>query len=150
MPGVGVTDAAKILTLVSAQPGRVLGSSLLQLLSAALFALAVPGLTRRFPNAKNSWMSAGTALLAVGVSGDAADAIYHQLAYEMVRPGIDQTAMLPVMQRMQSVDLRFIAPMILAFLLGCAALAIGAAKERLVPRANPLLYALAIGVALVG
>ena len=54
------------------------------------------------------------------------------------------------MQRMQTVDLKYLLPMILAFLIGCTALAIGAAKENVVLRANPLLYALAIGVALGG
>ena len=48
MPGVGVTDADKILSLVSTQPRQVLLSSILQLLSAALFALAIPGLARGF------------------------------------------------------------------------------------------------------
>jgi len=150
MPEVGVTDAATILRLVSAQPERVLGSSVVQLLSAALFALAVPGLVRQFPGDKNSWMRAGTALLGVGACGDAADAIYHQLAYEMARPGIDQTAMLPVMRRMQTVDLKYLLPLILAFLLGCAALAIGAAREKIVPVANPLFFALAIGAGIAG
>jgi len=63
MPGIGVTDAARILTLVSAQPHRVLASSVVQLLSAALFSLAVPGLARRFQAEKNVWMRPGTALL---------------------------------------------------------------------------------------
>jgi hypothetical protein len=150
MPGVGVTDATKILKLVSAQPQSVLVSSVLQLLSAALFALGVCGLSRLFKAEGNFWMSAATFLLAVGACGDAADAIYHQLAYEMVRPGIDQAAMLPVMERMQSVDLLFLLPMIQAFLAGCITLAIGSAKEEIVPQANPLLYALAIGIALAG
>ena len=150
MPGVGVTDATKILKLVSAQPQSVLVSSVLQLLSAALFALGVCGLSRLFKAEGNFWMSAVTFLLAVGACGDAADAIYHQLAYEMVRPGIDQAAMLSVMQRMQSVDLLFLLPMILAFLAGCITLAIGATQEEIVRKANPLLYALAIGIALAG
>ena len=54
------------------------------------------------------------------------------------------------MESMQSVDLLSILPMILAFLLGCFALAVGAAKEKIVPKANPLLYALAVAVALGG
>ena len=149
MPGVGVTEAVTILRLVSAQPDRVLASSVLQLLSAALFAMAVPGLVRRFPGEKNSWMRAGTALLAVGACGDASDAIYHQLAAEMARPGSDPTEM-PVMQRMQTVDLKYLLPMILAFFLACAALATGAAKEKIVSVANPLLFALAIGIGIAG
>ena len=150
MPGVGVTEATAILRLVSTQPQAVLVSSVLQLLSAALFALAVPGLAWRFNAERNSWIRAASFLLAVGACGVAADAIYHQLAYEMVRPGIDQAAMLPVLQKMQSVDLLYVLPMILAFLLGCLALAIGAAREEIVPKANPLLYGLAIAIALAG
>jgi hypothetical protein len=149
MPGVGVTDATRILTLVSAQPERVLTSSVLQLVSASLFALAIPGLARRFPVARNSWPAIATALLAVGACGDAADAIYHQMAYEMVRPGVDRDAMVPVMQRMQSVDLRYLVPMIVAFILGCVALSIGAARSGIVPKWNPLLYVLALAIAAV-
>jgi hypothetical protein len=108
MPGVGVTDAKKILMLVSSQPGRVLISAALQLTSAGLFAIAIPGLVRRFRAEQNFWANIAPALLALGACGDAADAVYHQLAYEMVRPGVNQAAMIPVMQRMQSEDLRYL------------------------------------------
>jgi hypothetical protein len=142
MPGVGVTDASTILMLVGSQPERVLGSSVLQLVSAALLALAIPGLAIRFDALKESWGRPAVALLALGACGDAADAIYHQLAYEMVRPGVDQAAMLPVMQRMQSVDLLYLLPLILAFLLGCVSLAVGSARSGVVTKWNPMLYAL--------
>ena len=146
MPGVGITDAATILKVVSRHPRQVLVSSAVQLLAAALFSSAVPGLARLFSGAKNARMAAATTLLAIGACGVAADAIYHLLAYEMVRPGIDQAAMLPVMQRMQSTDLRLLMPMILAFLIGCVAFALGAAAAHVVPKANPWLYVLALGV----
>lgn len=142
MPGVGVTDAATILQLVGAQPGQVLTSSILQLLSAALLALATLGLARLFNSSGGRFRSWSVAMLAIGGCGNAADAIYHQLAYEMVRPGIDQAAMLPVMERMQSVDLLYVLPLILAFLLGCAGLAIGAARSGIVTKWNPILYLL--------
>jgi hypothetical protein len=70
------------------------------------------------------------ALLVVGACGGAADAIYHQLAYEMVRPGVDQA--------------------VTAFLFGCVALSIAPAKAKIVAKWNPLLYAVALGVALLG
>ena len=150
MPGVGVTDAATILRLVGAHPRSVLMSSVLQLVSAALFALAIPGLTIGFSAFKSAWGRAAAALLAVGACGDAADAIYHQLAYEMARPGVDQAAMLPVMQRMQSADLLYLLPMFLAFLLGCVALSVGAARSGLVAKWNPMLYILCSLAAGVG
>ena len=149
MPGVGITDAATILTLVSAHRDRVLASTLLQLLSAALFALSIPGLAPRFSALNDRWGKAGVYLLAVGACGDAADAIYHQLAYEMVQPGVDRAAMLSVMQRMQSADLLYLLPMILAFLLSFAALSIGAARSKIVSKWNPALYAIAIVAAVV-
>ena len=149
MPGVGITDASRILTLVAAQPNRVLFSSVLQLLSAALLALAIPGLARRFPPSRNPWAAAGAALLAVGACGDAADAIYHQVAYEMAAAGVDRAAMILPFQRMQTVDLRYLLPMIAAFFLGCVALSLGATREKLVPKWNPLLYALAVELAII-
>jgi hypothetical protein len=150
MPAVGITDARKILMLVSSQPRQVLISAALQLLSAGLFALVIPGLARGFRATQNWWAYVAPALLALGACGDAADAVYHQLAYEMVRPGVDQTAMIQVMQRMQSVDLVYLVPMIGAFLLGCVALSIAAAEAQIVPRWNPLLYCLALAVAFLG
>jgi hypothetical protein len=75
MPGVGIMDAARILELVGTQPDRLLLSSILQLGSAALFALAVLGLARRFPRSRNAWAAVGSSLLAVGACGDTADAI---------------------------------------------------------------------------
>lgn len=145
-----MTDAERILSLVSEQPTSVLLSSILQLLSAALFALAIPGLARLSPPARNRWVSVGVSLLAVGACGDAADAIFHQIAYEMVGPGVDRAAMTLVLQRLQSFDLLFLLPMIAAFLAGCIALAIGMAREKIVSRWNPMLYVLALGVAVIG
>src|SRR5262249_22141267 len=150
MPGVGVTDAMTILRLVSSQPEKVLASSVLQLVSAALLAVAIPGLTLCFHAINSAWGRWSVALLALGACGDAADAIYHQLAYEMVRPGIDQIAMLPVMQRMQSVDLLFLLPLILAFLLGCVTLAIASARSGMVAKWNPMLYVLCPVVVIFG
>ncbi|PWU06042.1 MAG: hypothetical protein C5B51_13190 [Terriglobia bacterium] len=147
MPGVGVTDASRILSLVGAQPQRVLLSSVLQLLSAALLGMAIPGLALRLGASKYLWGRAAVTLLAVGACGDAADAIYHQLAYEMVRPGIDQAAMLPVMQRMQSADLLYLLPMIAAFLFGCVALSIAATRLGVVSKWNPSLYVLSVIIA---
>src|ERR1043166_9586925 len=89
MPGVGVTDAERILVLVAGQPRPVLVSSALQLFSAAFFALAIPGLARLLPPSPSRWAAVGTTLLAVGACGDAADAIFHQIAYEMVGPGAE-------------------------------------------------------------
>jgi hypothetical protein len=139
MPGVGITDAATILQLVGAHPDRVLASSVLQLISAAFLALATPGLAICF---HDRWGRLAAPLLAAGACGDAADAVYHQLAREMVRPGVNHAAMLPVMQRMQSADLLYLLPLIAAFLIGCVVLAMAAARSRIVPRWNLLTYVL--------
>ena len=57
-------------------------------------------------------------MAGIGATGFAADAIYHLLAYEMVQPGIERAAMVPLMARFQSADLVFVAPQLLALLLG--------------------------------
>lgn len=145
-----MTDAERILILVSGQPKSVLLSSALQLLSAALFALTIPGLARLFPSTRNAWASIGAALLSVGACGDAADAIFHMIAYEMVDPGAERAQMVAVFQRMQSFDLLFLLPLIAAFFFGCISLAVGMARERIISRWNPRLYIIAFGVAVVG
>jgi hypothetical protein len=150
MPGVGITDAGRILDLVGQHAGRVRASVALQLLSAACYAPALVGIlaTRRLR--RQRWVRGGAILLSIGAMGSAADAVFHLLAVEMVGPGIDPAAVLPVMERMQSAGLLFIAPLILAFFAGSGALALGFARAGVVPRANPMLLAIAVALAASG
>jgi hypothetical protein len=147
MPGVGITDAARILELVGEHASRVRLSVAAQLLSAACYAPALVGIvaTRRLRRAVA--VRIGAILLAIGAMGSAADAVFHLLAVEMVAPGVDRAAMLPVMARMQSAGLVYIAPLILAFFAGSAVLAHGFVRAGVVPRANLVLLALAAAVA---
>jgi len=61
---------------------------------------------------------------------------------------MDQLALVPVMQRMQGPGLAVLAPMLLAFFIGAATLAVGARNAGLVPGWNPWLHALAVAIAL--
>jgi hypothetical protein len=129
MPGVGITDAALILQLVSENRNQVLLSSVIQLLSSACFA-PLPFALMAVMHRKNSTMLvAGTILLLIGAMGVAADAIFHLLAYEMVGPGTERPQMLLVMRRMQEVDLLWILPLIGAFFIGAVLLAIGLGRN---------------------
>jgi len=150
MPMPGTTDVAFILDQVGAAPDRVWLSVAVQLLSAALF---VPGLLafvleveRRSPRLG----FAAASLSGIGATGFAADAIYHLLAYEMVRPGVSRDVMLPLMARFQSADLIFVAPQLLALLVGLGLASLAASRAGLVPRANPWLHIVALGVAVFG
>jgi hypothetical protein len=150
MPGVGVTDAREILERVGRQPGAVRLSALLQLASAACYApalLAVPGLAAA---AGRRGFTAGAALLLVGAMGSAADAVFHLLAAEMVAPGVDRAAMLPVMERMQGPNLALLAPMIAAFFAGSIVLSVAFARAGLVARVQPLLHAAGLAAAVAG
>jgi hypothetical protein len=150
MPGVGITDAALILQLVSENRNQVLLSSVIQLLSSACFA-PLPFALMAVMHRKNSTMLvAGTILLLIGAMGVAADAIFHLLAYEMVGPGTERPQMLLVMRRMQEVDLLWILPLIGAFFIGAVLLAIGLARCEIVSLWNPALYGLALILALAG
>src|SRR5262249_46550927 len=93
---------------------------------------------------------AGISLAGIGVTGFAADAIYHLVAYEMSRPGISREAMLPVMERLQSADLVFIGPQLLALLAGVVLLAATSARRGLAARRVPFELCLALGVAVAG
>jgi hypothetical protein len=79
------------------------------------------------------WVAWGAVLLAIGAMGSAADAIYHLLACYMTAPGMDEAALVPL---------------ILAFFVGAATLAVSAAGAELVSRRNPWLHAAAVAVAL--
>jgi hypothetical protein len=150
MPGVGVTDAARIFELVGASRDRVFASSVLHLATAAFLALAVPALVRLRPARGSVALSLAPALLALGACAIAADAVIHLVAYEMTAPGVDRSAMLPVMERLQSFDLALLAPLILALFLGMGALAGGASRAGWVSRWNPRLHGIAVAVLVVG
>ena len=150
MPMPGTTDVAFILAQVGATPERVWLSVALQLVSSALF---VPGLlafaVSTEPRSPRLGFAAAS-LAGIGATGFAADAIYHLLAYEMVQPGIERAAMIPLMARFQSADLVFVAPQLVALLVGLALVSLAAARAGLVPRANPRLHLAALGLAVVG
>jgi hypothetical protein len=92
----------------------------------------------------------GAVLLAIGAMGSAADAIFHLLAYYMTAPGMDVDAMLPLMAHMQGPGLALLAPMILAFFVGAATLAVACWRAGLVTGRNPLLHLAALAVAFSG
>jgi hypothetical protein len=92
----------------------------------------------------------GAALLMMGAMGSAADAVLHLLAVEMVAPGIDQEAMVPVMERMQAPNLALLGPLLAAFFVGSILLALGCARAGWVPRWNPALFVLALPAPALG
>jgi hypothetical protein len=150
MPGVGITDAAGILELVGQHAARVRASVAAQLVSAALYAPALVGIVAIRRLRRVLAVRIGAILLAIGAMGSAADAVFHLLAAEMVAPGVDRAAMLPVMARMQGAGLLYIAPLILCFFAGSALLALGFARAGAAPRACAWLLAAALVLAVVG
>lgn len=148
MPGVGVTDTRLILERVALQRDAVWLSTVLQLVSAACFAPPLLALGRLGRGRGSRALEVGAVLLAIGAMGSAADAIFHLLAYYMTAPGMEPDALVPLMDAMQGPGLRVLAPMLLAFFVGAATVAIGAAGVGLVSRANPWLHAAALAVAL--
>jgi hypothetical protein len=118
MPDAATNDATVILAAVSRHRASVRASALMQLAGAALL---VPGLLGEMlarPDARR----AGTTLMLLGAAGMAADAVYHQLAYEMTAPGLAREALSPVMIKMQTEELRPLAPLLFAFVVGAVIL----------------------------
>lgn len=138
MPGVGITDTAEIFARVQAHTDSVRLSVVLQLASAACYA---PALLAIVQSVRGRWPFVGAALMLLGAMGSAADAVLHLLAVEMVAPGIDRAAMVPVMERMQGPDLRLLAPLFASFFVGSLVLAVVFARRRLVARPAPWLFA---------
>jgi hypothetical protein len=118
MPDAATNDATAILAAVSGHRASVRASALVQLAGAALL---VPGLLGELlarPGARR----AGTTLVLLGAAGMAADAVHHQLAYEMTAPGLALESMAPVMIKMQTEELRPLVPLLLAFVVGAVVL----------------------------
>jgi len=150
MPGVGITDARRILDLVGQHRSRVAVSVALQLLSAACYAPALAGLLAQPALAAQRGVRGAAILLLIGAMGSAADAVFHLLAHAMTAPGLDPAAFVAAMEAMQGPGLRFILPLIAAFFAGSVWLSIALARLGVVPLWNPLLYALALAIALGG
>jgi hypothetical protein len=142
MPAVGITDTREIFAHVEAEAGRVRASVIVQLVSAACWAPAAVGIARLPAATAHRSLVAGAVLLAIGAMGSAADAVLHLLAVEMVAPGVDRAAMVPVMERMQGPNLVLLGPLIAALFAGTLVLALGAARAGLLPRRSPWLLAL--------
>src|ERR1041384_1045695 len=136
MPGVGVTDAAKIFELVSRQRWSAMLSVITQLISSALYIPALLGISwgsEQRPNAGVRW---GIGLLLLGAMGSAMDAVFHLLAYAMTMPGLEPSSLLKVMAFMQGPGLRLVAPFILGFFVGGVFLSIALAKSGAVSKAS--------------
>jgi hypothetical protein len=148
MPGVGVTDPAQIFQLVSARRSLVAISVVVQLVSAVLY---VPALLAALQDGSRiRGVRAGAGLLLVGAMGSAADAVLHLLAYAMTMPGLEPVTLTRVMAFMQGPGLVLLAPMILSFFAGGAALSIAFARAGIVSRWNPALHLAALAVAVAG
>src|SRR5262249_55496575 len=139
MPDAATADAAHILAAVGGARASVRASALVQLAACAALAPGVLHVAGRGTRAT----FAGGALLPVGAMGMAADAVYHQLAVEMTAPGVDASAMLPVMTAMQTRDIRSLAPLMLAYPAGAFVLVAGLVRERRASRWAARLAALA-------
>lgn len=150
MPGVGVTDARRIFDLVGTHRTWVACSVAAQLVSAVLYVPALVALVSDPALAAARSIRIGAGLLLVGASGSAADAVYHLLAYAMTAPGLDLAALVPVMEFMQGPGLAVVAPLILAFFVGTAWLAVAFAGHGLVARAAAWLVPAALAVGFVG
>jgi hypothetical protein len=146
MPEPGTTDAAFILQAIAEQRGHVLLSAILQTICAVAIVPAV--LSIGAPRSR--LMLVGIVLTLVGALGNAADAVYHQVAYEMTAPDVDRVAMFPVMTRMQTEQVWLLVPLLLSFFPGAACLCIGLAREGRGPANVGRLFAIALGVGLAG
>jgi hypothetical protein len=123
MPDAATNDAAHILSAVAAARPPVRASAILQLGGAALLVVGLSVEAGERPRTR-----AGALATILGGVGMAADAVFHQLAYEMTAPGVARAAVLPVMAKMQTDQLRPHVPLLLAFLVGPVIL--GAQRRR--------------------
>jgi hypothetical protein len=128
MPDAATNDVAVILAAVGPCRPRVQASALAQLVGAALL---VPGLVAEAAGRRGA--RAGAIVLLWGVLGLAADAVYHQLAYEVTAPDVAGAGVLTVMTKMQTVELRPLVPLMLAFLVGAPVLGWQRTRRGLAP-----------------
>ncbi|HRH46003.1 MAG TPA: hypothetical protein PKY82_30450 [Pyrinomonadaceae bacterium] len=150
MPGVGVTDARQIFTLVSTQRSLVMVSVVIQLISAVLYVPALLGVVLDVNRSSFPTVQRWSGLLIVGAMGSAADAVLHLLAFAMTAPGLEIEKLISVMEFMQGPGLILLAPLILCFFLGGGGLSWIFSKNRLVSPWNFRLHLIAIVIAVFG
>lgn len=146
MPEPGTTDAAFILRAIAAQRPEVLWSAILQTLCAVAVVPAVLSVGA----SRSTLVRIGAVLTLIGALGNAADAVYHQMAFEMTAADVDRQAMLPVMTRMQTEQIALLVPLLLAFFPGVACLCVGLARENRAPARVGWLFAAMLAVGLAG
>jgi len=146
MPEPGTVDAGFILRAIAEQRSAVLLSAILQTLCAVAIVPAVLSVAA----SSSRLIRVGAVLTLVGALGNAADAVYHQMAYEMTAMDVDRTAMLPVMTRMQTEQIWLLVPLLLSSFPGAACLCIGLAREGRAPQRVWRLFALALGTGVAG
>jgi hypothetical protein len=146
IPSPGITDAQIILDLVARQRGAVAVSVVVQLVSAILYVLGLASLISHSSQRLQTAVWWPASVLLLGLLGDVADAIIHLLAYAMTAPNLDQGPLVVVMRFMQGPALLLVAPLIAAFLIGGAWLSSVMAREGVVSKWNPRLYAVALGI----
>jgi hypothetical protein len=148
MPDAATNDPAVIARAVAATRDSVRLSAIVQLVASAAFVPAVLLLAGR----GSAPTFVGGSLVLVGAMGMAADAVYHQAAYQMTAPDVDAAAMLTPLARMQGEDIVSLVPLLLAFVVGTPLLGAGLIREGRAPRwVGPVLVAafvVAIGGAL--
>jgi hypothetical protein len=130
MPEPGTVDASFILSAIAKQRGSVLLSAILQ----TLCAIAIVPAALSVGVVRSRLVYAGALVMLVGALGNAADAVYHQIAYEMTAPDADRAAMLPVMTRMQTEQIWLLVPLLLVFFPGALCPAVGLAQAGIVSR----------------
>jgi hypothetical protein len=150
MPGVGIVDSDRIFALVAEQREMVLIAVVLQLLSAALYAPAMVGMTSDSELRQVRAVRWGAGLLLVGAMGSAADGVIHLLAYAMTAPNLDHDTLVRVMAFMQGPGLVLVAPLLLPFFAGGVVLSLALANLGMVPRWSVRLHPLALAAAVVG
>lgn len=150
MPGVGVTDAHRILALVGSQRSSVLLSVIAQLASAAIYVPALLGIASSGTPASARSIRWGAGILMLGAMGSAVDTIFHLLAYAMTAPGLGGDSLVKVMTFVQGPGLLLVAPLIASFFVGGPWLSWALARRRTISQVSFYLHALAFGVLLIG
>lgn len=144
MPEGATNDPVVIARVIAGARESVRLSAIVQLAASAAFAPAMLLLAGR----GSTLTFAGGALVLVGAMGMAADAVYHQAAYQLTAPDLDAAAMLAPLGRMQGEDIVSLVPLLLAFVVGTPMLGAGLVREGRAPRwvAHVLIVAFVIAI----
>jgi hypothetical protein len=150
MPDVATNNAAHILVAVAGARTLVWWSVVAHLASSIAFSGAIIALRTDPRAAQSAAVTLGAWLVMVGAIGICMDGFFHLVAYYMTAPGVSVAGVLEPMRLLQTEGIRFLAPLLLALMIGGIVLASALRSADVLSNKPLVIFLLGLAFAVIG